>query len=168
MRRHLVLAALAIAASMLLVPRTCNSRNSTAHELTVAVASHDSTAHLAKLGIQEQRTIAGRAARAATTLRRRARVSVELSAERLQDDTVMVAILAAKDSALALGDIQAAALETALDLSELRAAEADSLLHVSLDVVQHPCRIARFLPCPSRTAAAIIGAVAVVAIGRRR
>jgi hypothetical protein len=81
-----------------------------------------------------------------------------------QDDTVN-AILVAEDSALTLAHVQITALDTALDLSELRAAHAELLVHQLSNAKE--CRIARLIPCPSRAVAALLGAAALAVVLRR-
>lgn len=163
-----------------LIVARCTDRNErpNAQVLAVAVARHDSLSHVREFDIQQDRAIAGAAARGESTAIAHARAKREIAipsewtanssfAPRDESDTLIAAILAAQDSALAFADVRAASLNAALDLSELRAAESDSLLHAAVRAVDAPCRILRIVPCPSRVQTAVLGGVVVAALLRR-
>ena len=87
--------------------------------------------------------------------------------------------LAYKDTALVDARLQIAAVDSAFQRSQRRAARADSVIAAAVAVVKAsdpPCRFAHFFSCPSRTEAAVgsavLGAIGVGVlesrIGRRR
>lgn len=139
--------------------------------LAVAVQSYDSAAHTIEGRIAQERRTAASATRAeslatshASGLRRALATSRPSAEPPIQLDPRIDMILAAQDTALALAHVQITELDTALDLSELRAARADSLLHVAVREVERRCRIVWVVPCPSRRLAAAIGAVSALGI----
>jgi hypothetical protein len=76
-------------------------------------------------------------------------------------------VVALDDSMFKLVDLRATALEEALDLSQVRAREADSLLVSVSRAISPRCIIARVVPCPSRgLTAALIAGAAVIALRR--
>ncbi len=70
-------------------------------------------------------------------------------------------LAAAQDSALTWADTRAVSLSTALDISEVRAADAESLLVVVQRNASEQCRIVRVVPCPSRRVIAVLSGAAV-------